>query len=557
MNRPRKFQDTEIMEKTDSSPSNQGQPLLSVRSVSKILLFVAMAASLAAGKASAALPLQVPLDQALVLEGSESTNPRVYDPATTHGSGDKLVFSGLVAFDPQLNLIPDLAENWEVSAGGTVYTFYLRTNAKFHDGRAVTAQDVIYSWERAANPQTQSDTVLTYLGDILGVKERNDGSATTVSGLKALDDHTLEVTIDAPKPYFLLKLTYATAFIVDKANVESGPDWVYHPNGTGPYRVTEWTSGKRIVYEAVDDFYLGRPGIPYVVVNLYTGDSERLYETGDVDMTGVSLYSADRFLDPGEPLHSELHTGVDLCTGYVTFDASQPPFDDLKVRQAFTMAFDRQKYIDVVMHGHALAAIGPYPPGLPGFNVSLTGLPFDPARARQLLAESKYGGPSGLPVIVYTDSGYGSYVSPDVAAMAQMWKQYLGVTLTIEKIEPNFYFDQVYSRHHGQLLGSGWCADYPDPENFADVLFHTGAEQNTGGYSNPELDRLLEAARTELDVSKRIQLYQQAEQMIVNDAPVLFTVHSLSYTLVKPYIKGFVLTPIDISLERYMWIEGK
>jgi oligopeptide transport system substrate-binding protein len=514
-------------------------------------------AALAAGNASAAAPLQVPLNQALVLEGGESTNPRDYDPATTHGSGDKLVFSGLVALDPQLNLIPDLAESWDVTTGGTVYTFHLRKNAKFHDGRPVTAQDVVYSWARAANPQTGSDTVLTYLGDILGVKEMHGGTADRISGLKALDDRTLEVTIDAPKPYFLLKLTYPTAFIVDKANVESGSDWYHHPNGTGPYKLTQWQSGKQIVYEANHDFYLGSPGLPYVVINLYSGQGERLYETGDIDMTGISLYSVDRFLDPTEPLHSELHTGVDLCTGYVVFDTTQPPFDDVKVRQAFTMAFDRQKYIDVVMQGHALPALGPYPPGLPGFNVALKGLSFDPNRARQLLAESKYGGAASLPTIIFTDGGFGSYVGPDVAAMAQMWKQYLGVTITIEKIEPNFYYDQIFSGHHGQLLSGGWCADYPDPENFADVLFHTGSEQNNGGYSNPQLDQLLETARVEQDVTKRIQMYQQAEQMIVDDAPVLFTVHSLSYMLVKPYVKGYVLTPIDISLERYMWLEGK
>jgi oligopeptide transport system substrate-binding protein len=514
-------------------------------------------AALAAGNASAAAPLQVPLNQALVLEGGESTNPRDYDPATTHGSGDKLVFSGLVALDPQLNLIPDLAESWDVTTGGTVYTFHLRQNAKFHDGRPVTAQDVVYSWARAANPQTGSDTVLTYLGDILGVKEMHGGTADRISGFKALDDRTLEVTIDAPKPYFLLKLTYPTAFIVDKANVESGSDWYHHPNGTGPYKLTQWQSGKQIVYEANRDFYLGSPGLPYVVINLYSGQGERLYETGDIDMTGISLYSVDRFLDPTEPLHSELHTGVDLCTGYVVFDTTQPPFDDVKVRQAFTMAFDRQKYIDVVMQGHALPALGPYPPGLPGFNVALKGLSFDPNRARQLLAESKYGGAASLPTIIFTDGGFGSYVGPDVAAMAQMWKQYLGVTITIEKIEPNFYYDQIFSGHHGQLLSGGWCADYPDPENFADVLFHTGSEQNNGGYSNPQLDQLLETARVEQDVTKRIQMYQQAEQMIVDDAPVLFTVHSLSYMLVKPYVKGYVLTPIDISLERYMWLEGK
>jgi oligopeptide transport system substrate-binding protein len=509
------------------------------------------------GEALASPPFQVPLNQALVLTGSESSNPREYDPATTHGTGDKLAFSGLVAFDPHLNLIPDLADSWQVSRDGLTYTFSLRANAKFHDGHPVTAQDVIYSWERAADPNTKSDTVMTYLGDIVGVQSMHAGQAPHISGLKALDERHLAVTIDAPKPYFLLKLTYPTAFVVDKNNVASGPDWFRKPNGTGPYKLIQWDPNKQVVYQANADFYLGRPGIPYVVINEYAGVGAALYESGQVDMAGVGLYSADRFLDPTEPLHRELYTGVDLCTGYVVFDTTRPPFDDVNVRKAFSMAFDRQKYIDVVLLGHALPAIGPYPPGLPGFNASLQGLPFDPAAARQLLAQSKYGGAAGLPPIMYTDGGFGSAVNPDVAAMAQMWKQYLGVTITIENIEPNFFLDQTYSGNHGQIFGGGWCADYPDPENFADVLFHTHSEQNTGGYSNPALDKLLEAGRIEQDVTKRIQIYQQAEEIIVNDAPVLFTVHSLSYMLAKPYLKGYVLTPIDISFERYMWIDGK
>ena len=495
----------------------------------------------------------IPLNQALVLEGGETTNPREYDPATTHGSGDKRVFSGLVSFDPQLNLTPDLAESWDVSADGMTYTFHLRENAKFHNGRAVTAQGFVYSLERAASPALASDTALTYLGDIVGVYDYANGNADHIEGIKALDEQTLQITIDAPKPYFLLKLTYPTAFVLDKENVESGDDWYRHPNGTGPYRLTEWTSFERIVYEANQDFYLGAPSIPYVVVNLYSGDSQRLYETGDVDITGV--YSIDRFTDPTEPLFNELRTGVSLCTSYVVFDSTQPPFDDVNVRKAFSMAFNRQQYIEVVLSDHALPAQGLYPPGLPGFNIALQGLPYDPAQAREFLAESKYG--NNLPPIVFTNGGIGSSISSDVAALADMWKKNLGVTITVENIEPNFYLDQVYAGNHGQLLSSGWCADYPDPENFADVLFYSSSNQNSGGYSNPELDALIEAARIEQDVTKRIEMYQQAEQIIVDDAAALFTVHWLSYELVKPYVKGYVLTPIDIPIERYMWLDGK
>ncbi len=499
----------------------------------------------------------IPLDQALVYSGGESTNPRSYDPATTHSAGDKLVFSGLVSFDPNLNLVPDLAERWDVSADGTVYTFYLRQNAKFHDGRPVTAEDVIYSWERAADPATQSDTVLTYLGDIVGVAEMNAGLADHISGLQVLDDHTLQVTIDAPKPYFILKLTYATAFVLDRANVESSPEWYRTPNGTGPYKLVRWDSFEQMVYERNTDYYLGVPSIPYVIVDLYSGVGIRLYVSGQIDVSGVYSYDVPRVLDPADPLHAELYSGVDLCTSYVVFDTTQPPFDDVKVRQAFSMAFDRQKYLDIVYNGVGLPAEGVYPPAMPGYDLNLQGLPYDPEQARQLLAESRYGGPEGLPPITFTSAGIGNDVDPGTAAMAQMWQQNLGVTITVENIEYDMYYDMLYSGYHGQLFDGGWCADYPDPENFSDVLFHTGQQQNMGGYSNPALDALLDRARVEQDVAERIRLYQEAERMIVEDAPALFTVHSLTYTLVKPYVKGYAVTPIDIPLERYMWLEGK
>ncbi|HLE90290.1 MAG TPA: hypothetical protein VI753_04005, partial [Anaerolineales bacterium] len=144
-----------------------------------------------------------------------------------------------------------------------------------------------------------------------------------------------------------------------------------------------------------------------------------------------------------------------------------------------------------------------------------------------------------------------------IAALAEMWEQNLGVTITVENLEPNFFLDQIHSGNHGQLVSGGWCADYPDPENFADVLFHTGSPQNNGGYSNSQLDSILEAARVEQSVTERIAMYQHAEQIIVDDAAALFTTHSLSYHLVKPYVKGYVFTPIDISIQRYMWLEGK
>ena len=529
------------------------------RSVVGGLFLIITASLLVSASAPTTLEIQVgiPLDQAIVYSGGESANLRDYDPATTYSAGDKLVFSGLVSLDTNLNIRPDLAETWEVSADGMVYTFHIHPNAKFHDGRDVTAQDVVFSWERAASPELQSDTVLTYMGDIVGVREMVLGEANSISGLKVIDEKTLQVTIDAPKPYFLMKLTFPTSYIVDEGNVSIGEEWVRQPNGTGPYKLREWKSYEYIVYEANPDFYLGAPSIPYVVYKLYAGDDVRLFETGEVDLAGVGLYDVERMLDPNEPLNRNLVSGVNLCTNYVTFDATQPPFDDVNVRKAFSMAFDRQRYIDVLYRGLVLPAVGLYPPGLPGFDYGLEGLPFDPEGARELLKQSKYGGPEGLPEIVYTNSGIGSYVGGSVAALADMWQQYLGVTIRVENLDYNFYYEQIFSGNHGQIFDGGWCADYPDPENFADVLFHSGVPQNHGGYSNPELDALLESARVEPDVTRRIDMYQQAERILVDDAPVLFLTHSLSYQLVQPYVKGFVYTPISISLERYMWLEGK
>jgi oligopeptide transport system substrate-binding protein len=494
-----------------------------------------------------------PRGETLYLAGGESTDPRDYDPATTRGSGDKLAFSGLFSFSPELQLVPELAESYTVR-DGTVFTFTLRANARFHDGRPVTAQDVIYSWERAAAPATESDTVSTYLGDIVGVNAMKAGRADHISGLRAVDERTLEVTIDQPKPYFLAKLTYPTAFVVDRANVESGSDWIRRPNGTGPYKLADWQSMEQVVYERNEDFYLGPPAIRYVVVRLYSGIPIRLYESDAIDVATVYWYDVPRVSHPEDPLHDQLHGGADLCTLFVVFDNTRPPFDDLKVRQAFSLAVDRRQYVDLVYDGAALPATALYPPGLPGRREGLDALRFDPEQARTLLAESKYAG-SGFPPVTITDSGYGSTVSNDIAAMAAMWKKQLGLTVKVENLQPEKFWDEIEAGRGGQMWSSGWCADYPDPQNFADVLFHSGSSNTEGGYANPELDSILEAARTEADTEQRIRLYQQAEDIILRDIPVLFTVHYLSYYLVKPYIRGYVYTPIDIPIVRYLSID--
>lgn len=507
-------------------------------------------------KLTAPVVMGFPRNEVLILEGGESDNPRENDPATTHSAGDNLIFTGLVTFSDKLEIMPELAASWDISPDGTVYTFHFQPDAVFHNGRPFTAQDVVFSWERAADPDTDSDTVMTYLSDIVGVKEMHTGEVDSISGLKIIDDHTLQVTIDAPKPYFLFKLTYPTASIVDKENISSGEEWYRTPNGTGPYRLVRWDSMEKKIYQRFDDYFGTKSAIPNVLFTLYTGYGVRLYENGLVDYTGVGMYDGQRVTDPADPLNKDLVTGVSLCTSYMTFDVTQQPFDDVKVRQAFTMAFDRELYNKVILLDSAFPAKGLYPPALPGYNLDLKGLEYDPAMARQLLKESKYGAPGAMPEIIFTSGGLGSYISGDVGALIQMWQQNLGVSITVHNLEPEVMLDEIHKGNHGQIISGGWCADYPDPENFADVLFHTGAEMNSGNYSNSELDQILEDARVEPDVSRRMELYQQAEEIIVQDAPALFLTHSISYVLVKPYLKGFILAPVSTFPEiRYMYMD--
>jgi oligopeptide transport system substrate-binding protein len=488
---------------------------------------------------------EVDRDKAIYLSGGQ---PRTLDPALSHGGAYGpigAIFSGLVVLDTDLQVQPELAHGWDVSTDGTIYTFYLRPDALFHDGRPVTSQDLIYSWERAADPDLGSDTVLTYLGDIVGVKEVLEGRSRHISGLRAIDDHTLEVRIDAPKPYFLSKLTYPVAYVVDKNNVNQS-DWEHHPNGSGTFILQEWKDDEYLILRRNESYFGQGPVIDHVVYLMGAGIPLSMYEKGDIDRVGVGGGNLERVQDPNNPLHQDLLTGVSMCTSYVGFKNSQPPFDDPLVRQAFVYALDKERIIDGLFMGDALAADGVLPPGIPGYSDDLDGYSFDPDRAKELLAEAGYGDLSTFPAVTFNTSGYGS-VGSYVTSLISMWQDSLGVTIEPILLDPYLYLDELYAGNTGDIFLSGWCADYPDPENFLDLLFYSTSQQNLFSYNNPLVDELLEQARIEPDVTVRLEKYAQIEQLIVADAPAVFVSHSLSAELVKPYIKNYVWTPIGVS----------
>ena len=481
-----------------------------------------------------------------------SGQPRTLDPALTIGGpGGPIghIFNGLVTLDTNLQVQPDLAAGWEISDDGTIYTFYLRQNVRFHSERPFTAEDVIFSWERATDPALGSDTAGTYLNDIVGVNERLAGGANGIRGLRALDDYTLEVIIDAPKVYFLAKLTYPVTFIVDRENVVDS-SWEYDAVGTGPFKLERWTDDREIVLTRNDQYYGIQGNVRQINYLIGQGIPLAMYETGQIDLVGVGGGNLARAQDPNDPLSNDLITGVDMCTSTFTFDTTQPPFDDVRVRQAFNYAIDKEKLISTLYDGNAIEARGPLPPGIPGYSGvgvgPIAGYAFNPDRARALLAEAGYADGANFPAVTFYTSGY-TDVSGLVEAAISMWSQHLGVNIQATLLDPFIYYDELYAGNHGQIFSTGWCADYPDPQNFLDILYRTDSVQNLGRYTNPEIDELLVQAQGTSNPTTRLGQYAEIEGLIVADAPVVFLVHSQSAVLIKPRVQGYVLTPIGVA----------
>jgi ABC-type transport system substrate-binding protein len=489
---------------------------------------------------------------AIFLVGSQ---PTTLDPARTHGGPDIALghlFGGLVTLDTHLQVQPDLAGGWTVSDDGLLYTFYLRRNAVFHDGRPVTAADVVFSWERAADPATRSDTAQTYLGDIAGIQAMLDGQADHISGLRLIDDHTLEVRLTAPVVYFLAKLAYPVAFVVDRENVGQ-PDWEHQPNGTGPFQLQTWRDDEVMVLARHENYHLEPAHISHLVYLLGPGLPMALYEQDEIDLVGIGGDTLERAQDPNTPLGQELRLTATMCTDAIGLNTRLPPFDDVRVRQAFNYALDKEALLEIFTNGNALVAVGPLPPGMPGYGVShVTGYPLALEEAHRLLAEAGYderradGRLVGFPELTYTTAGYGD-VDDYVTAVITMWQENLGITIRPVVLDPFIYFDELYSGNVGNLFANGWCADYADPQNFLDVLYHSQSQQNLGGFSDPAIDNLLEEARVESDEEARLALYGDIERQIVAAAPVVFVSHDIAAVLVKPWVQNYVLTPIGVA----------
>ena len=489
-------------------------------------------------------------------------DPPTLDPhLTTDATSAQIiveVFGGLVTIDKELNVVPDLAESWDISQDGTVYTFRLRPDATFHDGKPVTSEDVRWSLERVTSPLTESPNVDQYLGDIVGVDKKLAGDALEISGVRVINERTIEMTIDQSKSFFLAKLTYPTAFVLDKLNVEGDPkNWFRKPNGTGPFKMTEYRVGETLVLSRHDGYHLGPAKLAQVEMILSGGTSMLMYENDEIDVAGVGLADIDRLNDPTHSLNEELVTAPPAFSiQYIGLNVAEPPLDDIKVRQALNLAIDKEEIATIVLGDQVVPAKGILPPGFPGFNESISGYEFDPVRAQQLLRDSSYGNDlDNLPTITITTPGsFGANVSLDMEVILAMWEKNLGISTEFQQTEFATFLKDLNKRRF-QMFDIGWIADYPDPENFLDVLFYSDSSNNHTNYNNPQVNALLEKARVETDEDLRFSIYSEVEQMILDDAPWIPLWYSGErYLLVKPNVHDYLQTPLIIPKLKHVYL---
>jgi ABC-type oligopeptide transport system substrate-binding subunit/class 3 adenylate cyclase len=468
-------------------------------------------------------------------------NPPTLDPTLVgdycSGGVVSQLFSGLVERSPDMDVLPEVAQSWEVLEGGRRYVFQLRDDVCWSDGAPVTAEDFECAWKRVLDPVTGSPAA-SLLYDVKGASTFHQGQGGVEElGVRALDDLTLVVDLEAPTGYFLHLLTLGACCPVPRHVVEvHGQAWteVEHIVTNGPFRLDTWQRDASMALVR-DTGYHGRStGNVQRVELLFAEPSAglKMYEDDGLDVIDVtSLPPAE--LDRVRQRHAGEHISIpSLGTAYAGFDVSRPPFDDLRVRRALVFALDRETHAEVNRRGYVFPATGGFvPPGMPGHSAGI-GLPYDPDWARQLLAEAGYPGGRGFPVVV-------ALVPSDVSDeskefMQTQWRENLGVDILLERVEWAKLLDGL-RMGRPRMFGLAWVADYPDPDSFLRVGFPWEAT----GWRNEAYDRLLEEARRVRDQAKRMKLYRQADRILVEETAIMPVYYSRLHLLVKPWVSRY------------------
>ncbi|SIQ52265.1 oligopeptide transport system substrate-binding protein [Rhizobium sp. RU20A] len=473
------------------------------------------------------------------------------------------LFEGLTVYDANGKVAPGVAESWTISDDGTVYTFKLRDNAKWSDGSPVVAGDFVYSMTRVLDPATAAGYA-TILYPIKGAEAFNTskGQADAL-GLKAVDDKTLEITLERATPYFLQLMTHYTAIPVNKANIEKfGADFTKPGNlvSNGAYELTEYVANDHITAVKNPDYWdAANVKIDKVIYNPSEDQAAvaRAFEAGELDV--AYNFQADQrdFLTKklGE---DQVQASPALATYYYAFDTRKPPFDDVRVRKALSIAVDRDFLSEKVYGGTQLPSYTFVPPGMEGYT-SPTPADVDKDQldredeAKELLKEAGYG-EGGKPLKIDIRYNTNENHKKVAVAVADMWKA-LGAEVTIQNLDVKSHYAYLQEGGSFDVARAGWSADYADPENFLNLLVSTNKAFNYGHYSNPKFDELMKASYEEKDQAKRMAILAEAEALVLNEYPVTPFMNNANLWLVSRKVKGFSQNAVNEHLTKYLSIE--
>jgi len=468
-----------------------------------------------------------------------------------------------VEYDDGVKLLPGLAKDWTISPDQRTYTFHLRPGIKFSNGREVIASDFVYTLERTLNPKLAALTE-TYFEGIAGAKDYRAGKTPHVSGLRAPHDDTLEIELTAPDPSFIFILTLPGALVVPREAVEKfGQAFAAHPIGTGPYRLTEWRRGVKMRFER-NGFSTQTNRQHLDAIDVSEGGDNTLhlmmFERGELDIANITA-------NPGIPVsdfirieHTPRWQGLiesmsAASSFFLVLNMEMPPFDQLKVRQAMNYAIDKDKIVRL-LHHTVTPANSLLPPPIPGFNPGLNFYSYNPAKAKQLLAES--GHADGITLNLWFTQD--STTSDSTASAIQYDLQQVGIKAQLNPVTFPAFLDSTERRKTAQCSISGWSQDYPDPSDFLDTIFNGNRItdegcQNVAFYNNPQVNSLLAAAAICQEPARRIQLYKAAEQTMLADAPIVPLYYEKVFALRQPWLHGVQLHPVLYFRFERMWLD--
>lgn len=481
-------------------------------------------------------------------------NPATLDPALVQDIYSRPVvrqlFNGLVQFDAHLKPTPAIAEFWEASRDGRLWTFTLRRGVKFHHGREVTAQDFVYSFTRLLKT-ANAGPVTSLVRRIRGAAAFLAGEATSINGLKAVNPYTLEIALDEPFGPSLTVLGLANAAVVPQEEVERlGANFAQAPVGTGPFKFVRWEPGKEIVLAAHDRYYDGRPYLDTIVFKIGAKFEQTFaaFLAGELEETAIPSEKTDEIHNDPRYSQYQMIRKPSLGLLYLGFNTQRKPFDDKRVRQALSYAVNKDEIVHEITKMGSTTAIGVLPPGMPGHDPDLRGYYYNPSKAKQLLAEAGYPEGEGFPVVDLWTVSKAESTKAELAAYQRSWEA-LGLRVQLHYATDWTTYDTMLRQGQLSIFRVAWHADIPDPDNFFTPLLHSMGQPNYLFYRNPELDALLDQARQQSDATRRTLLYRQAERLVMEDAPWIPQHNHVFEHLYQPYIQG-----IEISLLGDRWI---